>query len=119
MVSDIDIAHRQYTQTRLLTSSHPQIVRMMHANCVTLIKQAGASDTAPTHRRNLLVHAQNILAELEGSLKVTDELSKGLFNLYDYCYCLIESNDTANHNLACAILTLLRDTFSFLIKRRC
>jgi flagellin-specific chaperone FliS len=99
-----------------MTASHPQIIRLVHANCVTLIKQAATAD--PVHRRNLLIHVQNLLAELEGSLKVTDELSKGLFYLYDYCYCLLETDDPADHNLVLAVLSVLRDTFSFLLKNR-
>lgn len=114
MVSRYDIA-RQYSHTRLMTATHPQIIRLIHANCVTLIKQAAAAD--PIHRRNLIVHVQNLLAELEGSLKVNDELSKGLFYLYDYCYCLLETDDPADHALVLSILSLLRDTFGFLLKK--
>jgi flagellin-specific chaperone FliS len=115
MISTLDIT-RQYSQTRLMTATHPQIIRLMHANCVTLIKQSAAADTV--HRRNILIHAQNLLAELEGSLKVTDELSKGLFYLYDYCYCLLETDNPADHNLVIAVITLLSDTFGFLLKKR-
>lgn len=98
-----------------MTATHPQIIRLIHENCVTLIKQAAVAD--PVHGRNLIIHAQNLLAELEGSLKVTDELSKSLFYLYDYCYCLLETDDTANHSLALSVLSLLRDTFGFLLKK--
>jgi len=115
MVSRLEIT-RQYSATRLITAAHPQIIRLMHANCVLLVKQSFSTD--PVHRRNLLVHAQNLLAELEASLKITDEVSKGLFYLYDYCYCLLESNDPANHNLVVTVLSLLRDTFTILLKKR-
>jgi flagellin-specific chaperone FliS len=114
MASSFDIA-RRYSQIQLLTAPHPQIIRTMHVNCVTLIKRAGTAD--PVHRRNLLNHAQNILAELEGSLKVTDELSKGLFYLYDYCYCLLDTENPADHNLVLSVISLLRDTFSTLLQK--
>lgn len=115
MISQLEVT-RHYSATRLITASHPQIIRLMHANCVLLVKQSFSAD--PVHRRNLLVHAQNLLAELEASLKVTDEVSKSLFYLYDYCYCLLESSDPANHNLVITILSLLRDTFTILLKNR-
>jgi flagellin-specific chaperone FliS len=114
MASNYDIA-RQYSKTRLMTATHPQIISLIHANCVTLIKQSAMAD--PVHRRNLIIHAQNLLAELEGSLNVTDELSRGLFYLYDYCYCLLETEVHADHNLALSVLSLLRDTFGFLLKK--
>lgn len=97
-----------------MTATHPQIIRIIHSNCVTLIKQAAEAD--PVHGRNLIVHVQNLLAELEGTLKVDDELSKGLFYLYDYCYCLLETDVPADHTLVLSILSLLRDTFGLLLK---
>ena len=91
---------------------------MIHAKCVHCIRQAqGMPPSEEVHRKNLLTHAQNLLAELEGSLKVTDEVSKGLFYLYDYCYCLLDTEVPEDHALALKILSTLRDTFAALLKK--
>jgi flagellin-specific chaperone FliS len=118
MASRSEIALR-YSRTQLETAGHPWIIWMLHAKCVHLIRQAQA--TRPhegAHRKNLLTHAQNLLAELEGSLKVTDELSKGLFYLYDYCYCLLDTEVPEDHALALKVLSVLRDTFAALLHKR-
>jgi flagellin-specific chaperone FliS len=117
MVSTLEMA-RRYSRMQLETAAHPQIIWMMHAKCVNLIRQAQTTPLIDVHRKNLLIHAQNLLAELEGSLKVTDELSKGLFYLYDYCYCLLDTDVAEDHALAIKVLSTLRDTLGLLLKKR-
>jgi flagellin-specific chaperone FliS len=107
---------RHYSRMRLETASHQQIIWQIHAKCAQLIKQAGEQEGCG-QRRTLLIHAQNLLAELEGSLKVTDELSKGLFYLYDYCYCLLDTSNTEDHNLAFRVMSTLRDTLGTLLRK--
>jgi flagellin-specific chaperone FliS len=114
MNANAEIA-RHYSRMRLETASHPQIIWQIHARCAQLIKQAQPLQGG--ERRTLLIHAQNLLAELEGSLKVTDELSKGLFYLYDYCYCLLDTSRGEDHALALRVMTTLRDTFGTLLRK--
>ena len=109
-------AARRYTVMQLETASHPKIIWMIHAKCVHLIQQAALTDAM--FRKNLLIRAQNLLAELEGSLKITDEVSKGLFYLYDYCYCLLDTDDPQDHSLALKVLSSLRDTLGTFLKIR-
>ena len=118
MLSRFEIAQR-YSRTQLETAGHPWVIWILNAKCVRLIRQAQATEPQPgVHRKNLLTHAQNLLAELEGSLKVTDELSKSLFYLYDYCYCLLDTEAPVDHALALKVLSLLRDTFAALLHKR-
>ncbi|MBN2037797.1 MAG: flagellar protein FliS [Chitinispirillaceae bacterium] len=106
---------RHYSRMRLETASHPQIIWQIHVKCAQLIKQALTSQGG--HRRTLLIQAQNLLAELESSLKVTDELSKGIFYLYDYCYCLLETSRSEDHELALHVMATLRDTMGTLLRK--
>ena len=110
-----DIA-RHYSRMQLETAPHPQIIWQMHVKAAQLVKQAATVETGI--RRFLLTRAQNLLAELESSLKVNDEISKGIFYLYDYCYCLLDSDSAENHRLAYNLLSTLRDTFGALLKKR-
>lgn len=115
MTFSTDIA-QHYSRMQIETAGHPQLIWLLHAKCVNLIKQSASTDIL--HRRNLLLRAQNVLAELESALKVTDELSKSLFYLYDYCYCLLDTEKEADHTLALSIISVLRDTFSILLNKR-
>lgn len=101
---------------QLATAPKSRIICMLHARCVSLISAAIDRDGA--QRRKSLNHAQNILVELEHALKIDDEISQGLFYLYDYCYCLLENDDRSALISAVAIMTTLRDTFENLLKNR-
>ena len=105
---------KYYARVQIETSPKPRLICMLHDKCVQLIRRylegnGGASQT-------LLINAQNILAQLERSLKQSDDVSEGLFYLYDYCYCQIEKSDTASLNSALNIMTNIRDTFENLLK---
>lgn len=113
MTRRADIAGR-YALMQLRTATHPRIVWMMHSRAVLWIRQS--SLFGMPHRRNLLSRAQNLLAELERSLNVTDDLSKGLFCLYDYCYLLLETNNPADHALAQRVMSILSTAFSMSLK---
>ncbi len=115
MTTTSDIA-RQYSRMQLETAPHAQIIWLMHVKAAQLVKQAITAEIGL--RRFLLTRAQNLLAELESSLKVDDEISKGIFYLYDYCYCLLDTEIPDNHRLAYQVLSRLRDTFSALLKKR-
>ena len=98
------------------TSASPRIVWMLHEKAVQIIHQARITEDR-IKQRELITIVQNILAQLEYSLKVTDQLSQGLFYLYDYCYSLLESDVTQKHAIAATILATLRDTFGELLRQ--
>jgi flagellin-specific chaperone FliS len=114
MVSNAEIAHT-YSRMQLETAAHPRIIWMMHAKCAQFLRHAAVSP--PPERRMLLTRAQNLLAELEGCLKVSDQVSKGLFYLYDYCYCLLDTDKPEDHTLALNHIVQLSDAFRTLLKK--
>lgn len=105
---------KYYAKMQIDTSAKPRLICMLHEKCVQLIRQH--LDGTHGNSLALLVNAQNILAQLERSLKQTDDVSEGLFYLYDYCYCQIEKSDTASLNAALKIMISIRDTFEQLGK---
>ena len=107
---------RLYEQMQIRTASAPRRICILHEKSVYLIQQALGADGEI--QRSLLNRAQNILATLERSLIVDDKVSEGLFCLYDYCYCNLESTEIDKLTAAIAILSQLRDTFHYLYKNR-
>lgn len=105
---------KYYARMQIETSTKPRLVCMLHDRCVQLIRQSMEDKQI---NNLLLVNAQNILAQLERSLKRTDDVSEGLFYLYDFCYCNLEKADTQSLETALEIMTGLRDTFDLLVKR--
>jgi flagellar biosynthetic protein FliS len=115
MTAPTDVA-LQYSRMQLETATHPRLIWMLHAKCAQLLRQAALAGAA-VERRMLVTRVQNLLAELEACLKITDEVSKGLFYLYDYCYCLLDTDNLENHALALRHLVRLSDTFWALLKK--
>jgi flagellar biosynthetic protein FliS len=105
-------AAKIYERTRISTSSNPRIIYMLHCKCVQLIQQS----LEDVEHRTMLIRAQNIIAELEHALIIEDELSQGLFYIYDYCYCLLETDNLLHKQHAISTLCILRDTFGQLLK---
>ena len=67
---------------------------MLHERCVSFLLKAQAD---PAENLRCRVKAQNILSQLQQSLKVNDAVSQSLFYLYDYCYMSLDQNhDTEN-----------------------
>ncbi len=87
---------------------------MLHSRCVQLMSAALDS---PPERSGLLAKSQNILSQLQMSLRVHDPVSEGLFLLYDYCYVVLRRGRDQDVIGAGKIMALLRDTFTFLAKR--
>ena len=110
----MDSVAKIYEQTRIRTSSNPRIIYLLHNKCVQLVQLARSADN--NQKRELLVRAQNILAELEHALVIDDELSQGLFYIYDYCYSQLETEDSSGIELTIPLMSLLRDTFSQLLQ---
>jgi flagellar biosynthetic protein FliS len=103
-----------YAQVQIDTSTQPRLICMLHEKCVQLIRHH--IDTDSPHQTSDSVQAQNILAQLERSLKQDDEVADGLFFLYDYCYCQLEKADKQSSTSAMSIMSGIRDTFEQLSK---
>lgn len=106
---------KYYARIQIETSAKPRIICMLHDHCVKLMRQV--SD-ANDYSEKAAIQAQNILAQLERSLKQEDNVSEGLFHLYDYCYCLLEKPDVQSAKKALAIMVTLRDTFEHLARNQ-
>ena len=91
------------------TASIPHLVCMLHEQCALHLRQALRNDSSL--RRPLLDRVQNILVLLQRSLKPTDAATKGLYHLYDYCYCLCEHHGDTELTHAGKIIDTLRQTF--------
>jgi flagellin-specific chaperone FliS len=98
-----------------VATSAPRILSMLHSRCVTLIKQTLRNKAVG---KKSLVDAQNILAQLESSLIIDDDLSKSLFYLYDYCYCRLESGNPDDLRRVLNVLEPLDEAFRVLAKNR-
>jgi len=103
-----------YAQVQIDTSTKPRLLCMLHERCVQLIRQHCENNISGLSPQ--LINAQNIIAQLERSLVQDDDVSEGLFYLYDYCYCQIEKADRPSVNSALSIMINIRDTFELLTK---
>jgi flagellin-specific chaperone FliS len=102
---------------QLGTAGHGRIIWMMHAKCVFFIKQSQVPGIDLATRKTMLIRAQNLLAELESALKITDDVSRSLFVLYDYCYSLLDADTPKTQEIAINLLTTLRDALAGLLKK--
>jgi flagellin-specific chaperone FliS len=82
---------------------------MLHERCVELIMMARLASAR--QRRAYLDKTQNIFSQLQATLLVEDELSRGLFYLYDYSYALLQRGTWQDMAHVLAIVRTLRDTF--------
>lgn len=106
---------QDYTRIQVQTATHARVICMLHEKCEQLIRLAISSEVQD--RRLQLDHAQNIIAQLERSLVNSDQVSKSLYLLYDYCYCSLESGVSSDCVKALGVIASLRDIFNFLNKR--
>ncbi len=114
MASPPQIA-KLYNRTKITTASHETGITLLHHRCVQLIQ---LSLDGPSPKRKHLNEAQNILAQFEHSLDAKNQLAKNFFLLYDYCYCLLESNRPESHRTALALLVKIRDSFDAVLHRK-
>jgi flagellin-specific chaperone FliS len=103
-----------YNRTKITTANHATVISLLHHRCVQHIQ---LSLQGPSPKRKHLNAAQNILAQFERSLDKKKDLSKNFFLLYDYCYCLLESDRPDSHRNALAILIKIRDAFDIVLHR--
>lgn len=106
-------AANQYTKVSLETASKQKRILLLHERVSELITAARYSEDS---RDVLLGKAKNIVARLRSSLRVTDETSKGLAYLYDYCYVLFERGANADLERASAVFPQLRELFEALLR---
>jgi flagellin-specific chaperone FliS len=108
---------KTYEQMQIRSSSSSRLICILHEKCVSYISRSLCSGLSL--QRNFIDRALNILATLEQALKVEDDISDGLFCLYDYCYSVLDENNSHEKiNAALMILTQLRDTFNCLYKKQ-
>jgi len=104
-----------YKKMQIVTASRHKQITMMHEKCVNLILRA-KKDTG-TERRKFLDGAQNILAQFQSALRIEDDVSEGLFYLYDYSYMLLQKGGAEDVKKALEVLQILADTFRQLLMR--
>jgi flagellin-specific chaperone FliS len=104
-----------YDRAKITTANHAAGISLLHHRCVQLIQ---LSLDAPSPKRKYLNAAQNILAQFERSLDTKNDLARSFFLLYDYCYCLLESNRPQSHRNALAKLVKIRDAFDTVLHRK-
>ena len=98
-----------YARQQLQLATPQQTICKLHQRCVQLLHRLTTQSADNEHLT--LNQAQNIIAQLERSLKVDDQLSRSLYLLYDYCYCQMEKNSVDEWRKALLIMSNLRDTF--------
>jgi flagellin-specific chaperone FliS len=103
-----------YTKVQIETASKRKAVSMLHERCMFFILKAQA---AAAQKMVCCAKAQNILSQLQSSLRVNDSISQGIFYLYDYCYVILgrgKDSDLAN---ALEIINILNSAFRSLLRR--
>ncbi|MFW5775516.1 MAG: flagellar protein FliS [Chitinivibrionales bacterium] len=100
---------QQYMRMQVRTANNRKRICMLHDRCAELvsmgIKHSGVE------RRVLLNKAQNILARLQAALRIDDDVSQGLFYLYDYTYVSLEKGSGSDLVNAYRMLSRLREMF--------
>lgn len=108
-----DVA-KQYARVRVETAPVRMAIYLLHEKCVHLVGQARIYQQK---REELLTKSQNILAQLQSSLKIEDSVSESLYYLYDYCWTLLDRGEDDDLSNAQAVLSPLRNTFYVLLKK--
>ena len=106
---------RHYNEMQIVTAPKAGAICALHRKCIQCID---AAVEEPGRRRRLCDRAQNILAQLQSSLRMGDVVSEGLFYLYDYCYVLLENDRREHMDDAREVMAMLRDTFERLSRDR-
>jgi len=104
-----------YNRTKISTATHATDITLLHHRCVQFI-QLSLEGSSP--KRKLLNQAQNILAQFQRSLDKQNGLANSFFLLYDYCYCMLETDNRESHQAALNILIKIRNAFDTLLHRK-
>jgi len=105
---------RHYSTMQIETASKSKAVYMLHQRCLMLLLKAQSGATENARYRTKV---QNILAQLQRSLVISDSVSRGLYYLYDYCYVCLQRNESADIGNVQAIMGVLHDAFRVLLRR--
>jgi flagellin-specific chaperone FliS len=104
-----------YSRMQIITASKARSLCMLHEKvlfyCIKLRND-------PRLFAELAPRIQNILAQLQMSLKVTDRISEGLFYLYDYCYVLLNRPQNEDVVKVFDVMLILFDAFSRVARQR-
>ena len=106
-----------YRRQQILTATPEQLTLMLYNGALKFINEGikAIQEKSYEEANNKLIRVQNILSELQGTLKMEYEISTNLHALYDYAKrCLIEGNmkdDIAKIEEAKEIITELRNAW--------
>ena len=106
-----------YRRQQILTATPEQLTLMLYNGALKFINEGikAIQEKSYEESNNKLIRVQNILSELQATLKMEYEISTNLHALYDYAKrCLIEGNmkdDIAKIEEAKEIITELRNAW--------
>jgi flagellar secretion chaperone FliS len=115
-------AQSHYLSTQVQTCSPGELTLMLYNGCIRFIKLAVACmDQHDIHTKHVnLMKAQDIIEELQSTLKMEYEISANLYDLYAYVKTrLQEANVRMDRDAANECIRLvsdLRDTWSEALK---
>lgn len=101
-----------YKDTQIKTAGQLKSLQMLHESGVKFLKTALVN---PSERSANIVKAQNIIAQLQMTLKPEEsEEAQALFCLYDYIYGLLEKNDAVSIQQSIEVFDHISVTFRLL-----
>ena len=106
-----------YRRQQILTATPEQLTLMLYNGALKFINEGikAIQEKSYEESNNKLIRVQDILSELQATLKMEYEISTNLYALYDYAKrCLIEGNmkdDIAKIEEAKEIITELRNAW--------
>lgn len=103
-----------YAKVQIETASKKKAVYMLHERSIFFCVKARET---PGEKKFYCAKAQNILSQLQASLKISDSISQGIFYLYDYCYILLGRGNDIDISNAIEILNILNSAFYRLLRR--
>lgn len=104
--------YQKYQQQSVMTASPAELTLMLYNGCIRFIKQAqiAIDDKDIEKANNLIIRAQDIIAEFMSTLKMDYDVSDNLMALYDYMNRrLIDANTAKNKDILQEVLELITD----------
>lgn len=106
-------AFQQYQTMQAQTADRGELVVMLYQGAIKFLSRASSAmkEDSMQEAHNNIVRAQDIIAELMGSLDLdAGEIARNLFRIYDYMhYRLVEANVQKDVQAISEIVELLRD----------
>lgn len=109
--------YSQYQEQSIFTATPEELTLMLYNGCVKFMTLAeiAIDDKNMQSKNDNLQKAQAIIAELEATIDMSYDISKGLWQLYDFCMDkLINANienDKQSIQDAKEIISQIRDTW--------